>query len=170
MCRTHRHCSLVRLVRGWRVWPEPRRTGLCVSVAHFPVCYRFFDCSDSFSGWYGMVVLQVVFDCLIFCAAFDRLITILSPRRLCRLSPSPRYQPVQNQKQRYIPCVSLSISGTSLYGTHELKSIPDAVRDSENLIHDDIDPLHSISINKRVSYGVRPKVSPRARAAAHAQP
>ena len=36
------------------------------SVPHFPVCYRYFDCFDSFSGWYGMVVLQVVFDSLIF--------------------------------------------------------------------------------------------------------
>ena len=31
-------------------------------MAHFPVCYRYFDCFDSFSGWYGMVVLHVVFD------------------------------------------------------------------------------------------------------------
>ena len=36
------------------------------SVAHLPVCYRYFDCFDSFSGWYGMAVLQVVFDSLIF--------------------------------------------------------------------------------------------------------
>ena len=36
------------------------------SVAHLPVCYRYFDCFDSFSAWYGMVVLQVVFDSLIF--------------------------------------------------------------------------------------------------------
>ena len=38
----------------------------CISVQHLPVCYRYFDCFDSFSGWYGMVVLQVVFDSLIF--------------------------------------------------------------------------------------------------------
>ena len=37
-----------------------------ISVAHFPVCYRYFDCFDSFSEWYGMVVLHVVFDSLIF--------------------------------------------------------------------------------------------------------
>ena len=42
------------------------RLGAALSVRHFPVCYRYFDCFDSFSGWYGMVVLQVVFDSLIF--------------------------------------------------------------------------------------------------------
>ena len=36
------------------------------SVEYLPVCYRYFDCFDSFSGWYGMVVLHVVFDSLIF--------------------------------------------------------------------------------------------------------
>ena len=35
-------------------------------MAHLPVCYRYFDCFDSFSGWYGTVVLHVVFDSLIF--------------------------------------------------------------------------------------------------------
>ena len=34
--------------------------GACTSVPHLPVYYRYFDCFDSFSGWYGMVVLQVV--------------------------------------------------------------------------------------------------------------
>ena len=37
-----------------------------LSVEYLPVCYRYFDCFDSFSGWYGMVVLHVVFDSLIF--------------------------------------------------------------------------------------------------------
>ena len=43
-----------------------KRARISVSVQHLPVCYRYFDCFDSFSGWYGMVVLQVVFDSLIF--------------------------------------------------------------------------------------------------------
>ena len=35
------------------------------SVEHLPVCYRYFDCFDSFSGWYGMVVFTSGIDSLI---------------------------------------------------------------------------------------------------------
>ena len=47
------------------------------SVRHFPVCYRYFDCFDSFSGWYGMVAFTSGIWLFDFCAAFDCLITIL---------------------------------------------------------------------------------------------
>mgnify|MGYP000209078273 CR=1 FL=1 len=36
------------------------------SVEYLPVCYRYFDCFDSFSGWYGMVVFTSGIDSLIF--------------------------------------------------------------------------------------------------------
>ena len=35
------------------------------SVEYLPVCYRYFDCFDSFSGWYGMVVFTSGIDSLI---------------------------------------------------------------------------------------------------------
>jgi hypothetical protein len=41
---------------GWRA----------TSVEYLPVCYRYFDCFDSFSGWYGMVVFTSGIDSLIF--------------------------------------------------------------------------------------------------------
>ena len=49
------------------------------SVRHFPVCYRYFDCFDSFSGWYGMVVLQVVFDFFDCFCDFDCFIAPRGP-------------------------------------------------------------------------------------------
>ena len=44
-------------VAGGTQWSHQRGV---FSVQHLPVCYRYFDscfdCFDSFSGWYGMVV------------------------------------------------------------------------------------------------------------------
>ena len=61
---THPHARPYRenRVAGGTQWSHQRGV---FSVQHLPVCYRYFDCFDSFSGWYGMVVLQVVFDFLI---------------------------------------------------------------------------------------------------------